>query len=309
MSKEHRIIVDSWFSRALQRTKSLNIVLPLRSSQVKQRYPVLVLLHGYGGNRNTWLSQTDLLTHAVPHELIIVLPESGRRWFINDHQYNRYEDYLIDEVVPYIDEHFDTLGDRTGRAIAGFSMGGAAAVFQALRHPEVFSVAASHSGAFEAPLRQGDPYAALRKHRSLLMPTVEFHERVWGPEGSETRWRYDPYRLLRLSGPRSRPALYLDVGAQDYERMVGMNRNFHHALAEAGTDHEYFEYPGSHDWAYVNGALPSLLHFVRQRLGARSSYHSADGSEVTHGGKGTVLGYTPSAEVSIHPPKEEECTT
>jgi S-formylglutathione hydrolase len=145
-------------------------------------------------------------------------------------------------------------------------MGGAAALFQALRHPDRFSVAACLAGAFEAPLRVGDPYAQHRGDPDLLMPTVQCHERVWGEPGSPTRRTYDPYELVARHDPRLPLALALDVGTGDHERMLQMNRRMHRALEERGLPHEYHERAGGHDWAFVNRALPAALAFTRRHL-------------------------------------------
>ncbi|MFI6025505.1 alpha/beta hydrolase [Amycolatopsis magusensis] len=264
------VLAETWFSPALNRAKRVHVVLPADHRDGRS-YPVLFLLHGYGGDRGTWLRNTGLLRHAAALGLIVVLPESGRRWFINDHQGYRYEDYLVHELVPAVDRAFPVHGGRAGRGIAGFSMGGAAAVFQALRHPSVFAAAASLGGAFGAPLRAGDPYAAHRGEPGLLMPTVASHERVWGAPGSATRLGYHPGELLDRYDRSLPVGLYVDVGADDYDRVLRMNRRMREALRERGIEHEYHERPGGHDWAYVAGALPPALDFVRRRLAPAAS--------------------------------------
>lgn len=94
-------------------------------------------------------------------------------------------------------------------------MGGATALVHLLRHSDLFSVAGSHSGAFEAPHRSGDPYSELRGEPRMMMPTVLEHERVWGPEGSAVRSEYDPFRLVADADAASL-AVYIDVGLDDH---------------------------------------------------------------------------------------------
>jgi S-formylglutathione hydrolase FrmB len=256
-----------WFSPAIGQVKSANVLLPANYSD-KRSYPVLYLFHGYGGNRDTWLRRTTLIDHLGGANMIVVLPESGRYWFINDHQGRRYEDYLLDELLPYVERNFTAGGVRGYRAIGGFSMGGAAALFQALRYPNIFSVVASHSGAFEAPRRIGDPYAAHRAEHNFAMPSVGTHERVWGPPGSRTRCQYDPDRIVTSYDQHDPLSIYLDIGVHDYKRMIMMNRSMHHRLRMAGIPHHYSEKMGGHDWPYVNGALSSSLAFIRQHVAA-----------------------------------------
>lgn len=258
----HELVTLVQPSLALGTDKRVDVLVP--PAPRAQASPVLVLLHGFGGTRRTWTEQTRLVDHLAGTGLLVVLPESGRRWFINDHAGHRYEDYLIDELVPLIRQSFPTTRDSW--AIGGFSMGGASALMQALRHPRLFSVVLSHAGAFEGPLRSGDPYAALRRGPASLMPTTQVHERVWGPEGSPTRNTYNPYRLLAARRSEDRLAVYADVGTGDYQRIVQMNRNVASAMRAAGIDLEYHERPGGHDLEFVDDALGSSLAFVSERL-------------------------------------------
>ncbi|MET7851637.1 alpha/beta hydrolase family protein [Streptomyces avermitilis] len=266
-----RVLTPCWRSRALGRDKRVNIILPEGCTEGGPRYPVLYLLHGYGGSRDTWLRRTRLLDALQGSGLIVVLPESGRRWLINDHAGLSYEDYVIHDLVLAVDEHFPTLADRSARAIGGFSMGGATALFLALRHRGLFAAVTSYAGAFEAPRRTGDPYTAHRGEPGFAMPTVESHERVWGPPGSATRRRYDPYLLIDAPSTEPGPVIHMDIGLQDHDRMVRMNRTVRQALDRRGWQVEYHERRGGHDWEYVEAALPASLEFLSRNLSATAA--------------------------------------
>jgi enterochelin esterase family protein len=82
--------------------------------------------------------------------VIAVLPDAftifGGAQYVNSSALGRYEDYLVDELIPYVDATYRTLPAREHRAIAGKSSGGYGAIVQALRHPELYSAFACHSG-------------------------------------------------------------------------------------------------------------------------------------------------------------------
>jgi S-formylglutathione hydrolase FrmB len=209
------------------------------------------------------LRDLDFVSFALGRNLIFVFPESGRRWFINDASGNRYEDYLIHDLVPAIDETFPTQRSRESRMIGGFSMGGAAAVYHSLRHPNLFAASFAYAGAFYASRREGDPYAAYRAN-GCLMPTENEHNRVWGPINSATRRMYDPHELIQ-SGVLGNvlPKIFLEAGINDYERVLAQNRKMHQALEDAGIKHVYVEHPGDHTWSFaVASAQRALLELT-----------------------------------------------
>lgn len=79
-----------------------------------------------------------------------------------------------------------------------------------------------------------------------------------------------PYELIQNTDRSFSIRVYVDVGLDDYERVVRMNRNVHRALLEYGIAHEYNEFPGGHDWDYVDRALPTSLVFLCRHLPCQS---------------------------------------
>ncbi|MGZ8779158.1 MAG: AMP-binding protein [Thermoanaerobaculia bacterium] len=260
----------SYRSARLGREKYVRLLAP-RNGPIEG---VCYLLHGYAGNFKSWAERTPLAFFASRLPLLFVLPESGRRWFIDDASGRLYGSYLLEELSPAVEEEYAPATTRENRFIGGFSMGGAAAVFHALRRPDLFGGAFAHAGAFHAARRVGDPYAAQRGSRDLLMPDTEAHEAVWGAVGSTTRAEYDPRTVVErfASGGHPAPRLYLDVGTDDFERVVDMVRDFHRILDDFGIPHEYRELRGAHNWEYVSGALPWSVAFLARCL--------AEGTEV-----------------------------
>jgi S-formylglutathione hydrolase FrmB len=261
----HTLETWEWASPALGRVKRASVLVPRTCTAEGRDVPVLYLLHGFGGSRTTWLTGTRLSEHLAGLELLVVLPESGRRWFINDHRGFRYEDYLVDELIPFVDDRYAVHLRQGVRGIGGFSMGGAAALMQALRHPGLFDLVLSHAGAFGAPSRVGDPYNGLRHAQDTAIPSTQAHERVWGPPGSAVRGRYDLTALLahRDGGGLS---VYVDVGVDDYPRILRMNREAAQKLAAAGIETTFCERPGGHDLGFLDRALPHSLSFAATRL-------------------------------------------
>ena len=197
-------------------------------------------------------------------DFIVVLPECGRGWFINDHAGKRYEDYLIGELIPLVRETYAAAGPA---CIGGFSMGGASAFFLALKHPDAFGAAFAVAGAFTAGNRTGDPYEAIRSD-ALLIPSEAEHDRVWGPPGSAVRAAYAPAALVgQIEGRKHLPRFYFEVGKDDYPRALEASETMRALLEGAGVAFQFAQHEGDHTWAYAAEGMGRLIAQFRE--GAR----------------------------------------
>ncbi|GIV95517.1 MAG: hypothetical protein KatS3mg057_0174 [Herpetosiphonaceae bacterium] len=219
----------------------VTILLP-PDVDAQHRFPVLYLLHSLAGPPSPQICAA-LRSRLIDFPYIVVLPDGNRSFYINTADGRRYEDYIVEELIPTIDERLPTVASRGSRAIGGPSMGGFGALMLALRHRDLFSVAFSQSGAVNAPRWVHDgPYGC-----------------VFGPPDSPLRTEYDLYRLA--AEPGDHPALYLDCGLDDF--LLEENRAFHAYLKTLSIPHIYREHMGEHPGTYLNDASRYALNFVR----------------------------------------------
>lgn len=245
-------------SRVLGRRKMAH-VLPPRDRHGSAT-PVLILLHPFAGNRTSWLRHAPDLVADLARDTLMVMPECGRKWFINDHAGARYETYVAEELLPLIRAEYGATGPVT---VGGFSAGGAGAVFLALRRPDLFASALAVAGAFTAGDREGDPYRHVRSD-GMMIPTEAEHDRVWGPPGSATRRTYDPAALVTALSPDGpRPRFHLEVGAQDFPRMIAASETLAALLAEVGVSFTFARADGDHTWTYAAPAMARLVGHCR----------------------------------------------
>jgi enterochelin esterase family protein len=133
---------------------------PSYDASPERRYPVTFLLSGFLGrgrmllNDDPWKPPLDERANALiaqgMGEMILVMPDCFTRFggsqYVNSTANGRYEDHVIEELVPWADRAFRTLGDRAHRGVAGKSSGGYGALTLAMKHPDVFAAVACHSG-------------------------------------------------------------------------------------------------------------------------------------------------------------------
>lgn len=131
---------------------------PGYDKDLKQRYPVLYLQHGWGEDETAWSNQgranlimDNLIAEGKIKPFIIVMTYgmtneikfgSGLRNF----DIKPFQTVLVDELIPYVDANFRTIADQPHRAMAGLSMGGMETHTITLNKPEVFSHYALLSG-------------------------------------------------------------------------------------------------------------------------------------------------------------------
>jgi enterochelin esterase-like enzyme len=155
-----------------------------------QRYPVVYLLHGMPGSPWSYVDSLSLgsLADALinGHEarpFVAVVPVAGPTGHYNGEWAGQWEDYLVRDVVPWVDASLSTVRDPSGQVLAGLSAGGFGAVDIGLRHPLLFGRLESWGGYFEpiadGPLRGADARvlaahdpALLVRHEAPLLRTA-----------------------------------------------------------------------------------------------------------------------------------------
>lgn len=252
-------------SKLLTREMPYRVVLPINYAANKTgKFPVLYLLHGLTGHFDNWTNLTKLREYAVNYKYIIVTPEGNDGWYTDAANVpnDKYESYIIQELIPEIDAKFRTVADRQHRAVAGLSMGGYGSLKFGLKYPEKFVVVGSFSGALPAASWTLDTLGALKGWKALTDSITN----VYGDADSQTRKDNDIYKMVREISPEkinTLPFMYIDCGTED--GLIQANRDFSALLVEKKIPHEFRELPGKHDWFFWDSQVQEFLH-VSQRF-------------------------------------------
>jgi S-formylglutathione hydrolase FrmB len=209
------------------------------------RYPVLYLLHGNSQHATAFLDEAGLQeqldtlirTHAIPPMIAVMIQGGGgaNNWRNLNGQY--YESYVL-EVQEIVDRMLPTIADRSGRAIAGVSMGGYGAMELALDNPGRFGVVESWLGFFNGLEGQ------LALDRSAIK-TLGLYAFLYG-------------------------------GLQDKIANPSEDAPFAAALRAAGADAHSALYPGEHNMETVQAHMPAMLTFAGRAL-AKEEWRAAAG--------------------------------
>ncbi len=141
--------------------RPLWVYLPPGYPGQAQRYPSVYLLPGYGGSVANWRNQPtygrpvlEMIDEAfasgqAPPAVVVCVDgwtRYGGSQYIDSAGTGRYQSYLCDEIVPYVDGRYHTIAGRDHRALVGKSSGGFGALVAAMLRPDVFGGCASHAG-------------------------------------------------------------------------------------------------------------------------------------------------------------------
>ena len=258
--KPSSLVRDEVFrSSSLSRDMHYRVLLPA-AYEAGGRFPVLYLLHGIYGDYMNWDTRTRLEEYTKTLNMIVIMPDGDDSWYTNSATVasDKFEDYIIKDIISEVDGKFRTFRDRHARAIAGLSMGGYGSVKFGLKYPELFVFSGSLSGAFNAA-------------QNLDTLRSDFRDRlleVFGNTGSTTRTDNDVFTLLNAPHSGPLPYFYLACGTADF--FLETNRIFAQQLSSRKLEYEYHETPGGHAWDYWDRELRPLLRAVDHSLNLRT---------------------------------------
>lgn len=208
-------------------------------AQSKDRYPVVVLCHGFGDDETAWtevgrahLIADNLIASGKMEPMVIVMPHghpvplAERTWS---------EDYgarnsaamvkdIVEDLLPLTEQLFHVTADPERRAIVGLSMGGGHAIVGGMLHPDRFGWV----GAFSAAVPEGE----LSTAHPQLVQNVE-------------------------DANRQRKLFWIACGVDDF--LIERNREFNDQLNLHGVPHTYVETQGAHHWSVWRDYLPTFL--------------------------------------------------
>jgi pimeloyl-ACP methyl ester carboxylesterase len=282
------------------RERDVFVYLPPDYDQSDRSYPVAYLLHAYGEtaaevvtpatNGQRWRPPIEDVLDPVFRRMgvapmIVVIPDGTSRYgcgqWVDSSVCGHFEQYLVNDIVGYVDGNFRTLPSAVSRGLFGFSSGGFGSWNVASQHPDVFGAMAvlsadsfldmTHKFLLYRYLDSIWPkapdgpvignlwsqivydYAACYSPNPdcppyfvdlpVAFPSGELLQDVWG------RWlSFDPvvnYRG-RVDNLKKLSGILLDVGADDDYQLYWGHRLLSHHLQHADVPHEATENPGDH---------------------------------------------------------------
>jgi S-formylglutathione hydrolase FrmB len=230
------VITDSISSSILNRKVAYNIYLPPSYDQDPAReYPVLYLLNGWGGNNTDWTNSgmavtMDSVIGNGAKEMVVFMPDGMNSYYCNNYDSRnlRYEDFMMQEMIPQAESKYRVVSTKETRSIAGLSMGGYGATYISFKYAESYSSSYSMSGAV-----------------------------LYGGNEPNLQTLLDGMSAIQIA---ALPAYTMEIGTSDF--LYANNQTWHNLLTAKGIPHTYITREGSHQWIFWDVCLPKAIRFA-----------------------------------------------
>jgi enterochelin esterase-like enzyme len=242
----------------------------------KQKYPVLYLMHGIGGNETHWTTLCaankvldNLIADKKAVPMIIVMPNgrasatpASNNIMADFPLYADFEKDLLQDLMPYIESHYSVQTDRAHRAIAGLSMGGGQGLNFGINNLDKFAFVGGFSSA------------------PNLAPADQ--------------------NVTKVQNAKDKPSL-LWIGCGDKDNLITGSWNLHQGLVKAKIDHVWYVDTGVHEVPVWNNNLYLMAQMMFKPVGSVTpppSIGSYNGEPISGGmgmGRGPGAGAGPGA--------------
>lgn len=230
----HGVINEiTYYSTATNSMRKAKIYLPPGYSS-NQKYSVLYLLHGIGGNENEWpyngkpnLIADNLIADGKIKPSIIVFPNGNATGTGISDGWENFTKDLVNSLIPYIEKNYSVYTDREHRAISGLSMGGGQTYNIGFTNLDVFAYIGGYSAAPNT------------KATNVLFPD----------NGAKAK------SSLKL--------LFISCGSTDSLKTFG--DNIHNFCQSRQINHVYWTLQGrGHDWSVWSPSLWNNLQLLEE---------------------------------------------
>ncbi len=248
-------------SKLVNATLPYNVILPRLRHFTHHTLPGSLSSARTNRSLSDWVTRSNVADYAAEYRMIVVTPEGNDGWYTDSATVatDKYESYILKELIPDVQQRYRTIEARYGRSIAGLSMGGYGAFKFGLKSPGTFVFAGSMSGAF----------GVTRFTQKEVGPRWDDSVKLFGPTESDARLANDLFDIIdRLPEGRVSflPYFYFDCGTEDAPLIFTYNRQLSEVMLEKKIPHEFRQLPGDHSWGYWDRQVQEILKLAAARM-------------------------------------------
>ena len=260
------VLSCDYFSVARKGFISFSVILPVDPPPVEMEpvkyvtgpFPTIYLLHGYSGNRNSWLFNSVVMDWAAKYGYALIMPDGTNRFYLdNDDTGERFGEFVGEELVEVTRRMFPLSTRREETVIAGISMGGFGAIRNGLNYADTFGAIIGLSSALIT-----DEVSAMEPGSGNAIASYEYYRHTFGDVNKLLGSNKDPKYLAKMCMQKGAPIprLFIACGSEDF--LFEQNNTFHAYLDKIGYPHEWWVQPGVHDFTFWNKSMQSSMEWL-----------------------------------------------
>ena len=218
-----------------------------------KKYRTLYLFHGYTGDDSDWIRGSGIERYADEYNMAVIMPNCRNSFYSDYGPGHEYFSYIVSEIVPFAEKMFPLLRGRENRFTAGLSMGGYGAFKIAMSRPDLFSAAASLSGAVDIEgIVSGESVAK-----------VDFTT-LFGDLSKIGESEHSLFHLLEKGKEAMGDMRFFQTcGTED--SLYSMNVKFKEYMEKTKLDYTYAEGSGGHDWNFWDERIREVMQWINQK--------------------------------------------
>lgn len=237
-----RLEVIELSSRLVPSPVKVAVLLP-DGHQASQKLPLLLMLHGGGGDER-FLTQMRPVVEAAWAAgefppAVVVTPNVQRSLYMDYKDGSqKWETFLVTEMIPELRRRYGLAPERTKTVVTGISMGGLGSLRLGFDHPEVFGGLAALEAGIEPALAFEDV-----KMRNRFQRNDAFFKSIFGDPVDRDLWkRSNPANMVIANRDKilaNKLAIYIEVGDLDMFNLHEGVEFLHRVMWDHGVPHEY----------------------------------------------------------------------
>jgi S-formylglutathione hydrolase FrmB len=254
----HASRVETVYVKSLAMNKNIPTLI-ISPNNTKIKCFSVYLLHGYGCDESSWITiHSKLKDISDKQNIIFICPNGKGNWYVDSpvDPNSKYETFISQELINYVDKNYNTVATKNSRAITGFSMGGYGALWVSLHHPDIFGAAGSTSGALDL--------VELAKFSIPIDVSLNKDFNISSIFGNNKNlWK--EYSLINFINNINNLEIVIifDCGYDDVLAFKA-NEEFHKKLLKKKFPHDYIVRTGQHDVTYWDNAISyQILFFIK----------------------------------------------
>lgn len=143
-----------------------------------RKYPLLVLLSGFGGSKTAWEQKSTICEYALEHNLAVALVGGENKWYMNFNPTDNWEDFLNIELPDFIYGNFSAISSERPLYLAGCSMGGYGALRNYLLNINKYKAVGVFSPAIQ-PDNDLEGVLGVKRLKDIILETKDIKKNVY----------------------------------------------------------------------------------------------------------------------------------